>query len=83
MVGCGDQQLSCTHCIYGLFQFGSAASPWNTTVIPAGGEGTSYLKPLWRQKRNTGDEKGVSLRASELRLTKRYSTLITAPVPNH
>ena len=29
------------------FQFGSAASPWNTTVIPAGGKGTSFSKPLW------------------------------------
>ena len=44
---CGDQQLRCTHCTYGLFQFGSATSPWKTTVIPAGGEGTSYSKPLW------------------------------------
>ena len=46
-VRCGDQQLRCTHCTYGLFQFGSAASPWNTTVIPPGGEGTSFSKPLW------------------------------------
>ena len=30
-VRCGDQQLRCTHCTYGLFQFGSAASPWNTS----------------------------------------------------
>ena len=46
-VRCGDQLLCCTHCTYGLFQFGSAASPWNTTVIPASGEGTSFSKPLW------------------------------------
>ena len=27
--------------------FGSGASPWNTTGIPAGDEGTSFSKPLW------------------------------------
>ena len=46
-VRCGDQQLRCTHCTYGLFQFGSAASPCYTTVIPAGDKGTSFSKPLW------------------------------------
>ena len=45
-VRCGDQQLRFTHCTYGLFQFGSAESPWNTTVIPAGGEGTLFSKLL-------------------------------------
>ena len=40
-------KLRCTHCTYGLVQFGSAVFPWNTTVIPAGGEGTSYSKPFW------------------------------------
>ena len=46
-VWCGDQQLRFTHCTYGLFPFGIAASSWNTTVISAGGEGTSFSKPLW------------------------------------
>ena len=45
-VRCGDQQLRFTHCTCGLFQFGSAESPWSTTVIPAGGEGTPFSKPL-------------------------------------
>ena len=45
-VRCGDQQLCFTHCTYGLLQFGSAESPWNATVIPAGGEGTLFSKPL-------------------------------------
>ena len=45
-VRCGDQQLRFTHCTYGHFQFRSAESPWSTTVIPAGGEGTPFSKPL-------------------------------------
>ena len=47
---CGSMWRPATslHTLYlWLFQFGSAVSPWNTTVIPAGGEGTSFSKPLW------------------------------------
>ena len=75
-VRCGDQQLRCTHCTYGLFQFRSAASPWTTTVIPAGGEGTSFSKPLW----NYG-EKGMrwsrTLRKTNL-IKARSSSSITS-----
>ena len=50
-VRCGDQQLRCTHCTCGLFQFGSVASPWNTTVIPAGGWRYLFLEAVAELRR--------------------------------
>ena len=47
---CGSMWRPATslHTLYlGLFLFRIAASPWNTTVISAGGEGTSFSKLLW------------------------------------
>ncbi|KAJ8887795.1 hypothetical protein PR048_014013 [Dryococelus australis] len=37
---------------YSLFQSGSAASLWSTTVVPVGGEGTSFTQPLHKCGKN-------------------------------
>ena len=93
-VRCGDQQLRCTHCTYGLFQFGSAASPWNTSyscwrwrylfleaVVELRRKGYAMESDVEEYDLNKGDEQLFLY--LELRHTERSCRCISKSVLNH